>query len=514
MSASREKRLRRELREAEANSDTVKKEKKQKKKLSYAKKKKLRSVIGTIIGILVVVAFALLIFVNSGVLQTKSTALTIGSHKLTPTQFNYFYQDTYTNIKNTYTSYGYWDYMVDTTKPLASQECFLSDDGSTWSEYIRESAIASAVQIYALYDAAEEAGYTLDEDTQAELDTVPDEIATYAEQSDFKDADDYLEEFYGKGASMDSYMEYLTVQQLASGYATEKSESFSYTDEELRTYYNDNKQDFDKVTYRVFTVTTEDDDSNAAMETAEAMAALLDGTEKSFADAAYEYAPEDSKESYEDEDYTLRSNYSYSSLSSDYADWLFSEERVEGESEVFPTSTGYAVVMFVSRDNNEYRTVDVRHILVNVAASGDDGTSTEADWEDCKAKIEEIQEEWEATDMTEDDFAALAEEKSEDTGSSSNGGLYEDVYKGQMVTEFNDWCFDETHEPGDYGIVKSDYGYHLIYFSGYGDEYWKTLADSSKRSEDYNAWYEEYSADYTGDSSFFGMLFTHKTLAV
>ena len=83
-----------------------------------------------------------------------------------------------------------------------------------------------------------------------------------------------------------------------------------------------------------------------------------------------------------------------------------------------------------------------------------------------------------------------------------------------MVTEFNDWCFDETHEPGDYGIVKSDYGYHLIYFSGYGDEYWKTLADSSKRSEDYNAWYEEYSADYVVDSSFFGMLFTHKTLAV
>jgi hypothetical protein len=172
-------------------------------------------------------------------------------------------------------------------------------------------------------------------------------------------------------------MEYLTVQQYASGYSTEKSDSFTYTDTELRNYYTENEQDFDKITYRVFTVTTEDDDSAAAKETADAMQAELDSTEKSFADAAYKYADEDSKESYEDEDYTLRSNYSYSSLSSDYADWLFSSDRVSGESQVFATSTGYAVVMFVSRENNDYNLVNVRHILVRVDTSGDDSTSTD-----------------------------------------------------------------------------------------------------------------------------------------
>lgn len=39
------------------------------------------------------------------------------------------------------------------------------------------------------------------------------------------------------------------------------------------------------------------------------------------------------------------------------------------------------------------------------------------------------------------------------------------VNRGEMVTEFEDWCF-EKHEVGDTGIVKSEYGYHVMYFVG------------------------------------------------
>ena len=513
MSASREKRLRRELREAEANSDTVKKVKKQRKPMTAMQAKKLRSIIGTVVGILIVVALALLIFVNSGVLQKNATAVTVGSHKLSPAEFNYYYQDTYNNIKSSYTSYGYWDYMVDTTKDIESQECAMSENGGTWGDYIRESAMTNATQMYTLYDAATADGYTLSEESQTSLDSIPETLESYAKQADFTDANEYLEAYYGKGATVESYMEYVRIQQIAPEYAQEKTDSFTYTDEELRGYYNENRQDFDTVTYRVFNVTTENDDSAAAKATADNMAAELDGTEKSFADAAYQAAPEDSRESYEDESYTLRSNSSYSSISSDYADWLFADERTAGESQVFATSSGYAVVMFVSRENNQYSNVNVRHILAQVATSGEDGTSTDADWEACEEKINEILAEWEASDMTEDTFASMAEEKTEDPGSASNGGLYEDVYKGQMVKEFEDWCFDPAREIGDYGVVKTDYGYHLMYFSGLGDEHWKSLADTSKRNADYSAWYDETSAAYAGKSHWFGMLFTNKKLS-
>lgn len=512
MSASREKRLRRELREAEAGSDTVKKEKKKKKQANPMRAKKIRSALATAFWILVVAVFALLIFVNSGVLQKNTTAATVGTHKLTPAEFNYFYQDTYNSYKSNMTSYGYWDYMVDTSKPIEDQTCSMSDEGLTWKEYITEMALTSAQQVYTLYDAAMDEGFTLSEDAQASVDSISDNLSVYAESSGFKKTDDYLEEMYGKGASLESYTDYATAQQYASDYATHKTESFTYDDDALRAYYNENVQDFDKITYRVFDVTTVDNDSAAAKETADAMKAELDSTEKSFADAAYKYAPEDSRESYEDESYTLRSGSSYSSLSSDYADWLFADERIQGESQVFATSTGYAVVMFVSRDNNIYNTVDVRHILVQVGKSGEDSTATEEDWETCRSKINEILDEWEASDKTEETFAEMATEKSEDTGSAAEGGLLEDVYKGQMVTAFNDWCF-EDHEIGDYDVVETDYGCHLIYFSGVGDEYWKTLADNAKRSADYDAWYEEASASREGKTKFFGQWFTNKDLA-
>ena len=35
-----------------------------------------------------------------------------------------------------------------------------------------------------------------------------------------------------------------------------------------------------------------------------------------------------------------------------------------------------------------------------------------------------------------------------------------------MVDEFNDWIFDEARKDGDSAIVKTAYGYHIIYFVG------------------------------------------------
>lgn len=511
MSASREKRLRRELREAEVNPDIVKKEKKKKKGyMSPVKAKKLRGAIGTALAILLVVVIALLMFVNSGFMQAHATALTVGDHKLTPVDFNYFYQDAYYNLYSSYNSYGMWSYVVDTSEDINDQDCMLSEDGGSWSDYITESAKATVLQTYALYDAAMEEGFTLDEETQATVDSTADTIAVYAESANMKDADEYLENAYGKGSTVDSYRHYIEVQQIASAYATHKNESFTYDDSALRAYYDENSQEYDKVSYRVFNVTTQDDDTQAAKETADAMQAELDSTEDSFIKAALAYAPEDSRESYEEDDYTARTQ-TYDNTSSDYADWLFSEERVPGESQVIATSTGYAVVMFVERDSNDYATVDVRHILVKVATSGEDDTSTDEDWDACKEAMDEIEALWEESEQTEDAFAELAQEHSEDS-SASEGGLIEDIYKGQMVSEFEDWCFDEGRSVGDTGVVKTEFGYHLIYFSATGEEYWKTLADDGKRTEDYDNWYEEYSGTYSADTRMIGQWFCNKEL--
>lgn len=119
--------------------------------------------------------------------------------------------------------------------------------------------------------------------------------------------------------------------------------------------------------------------------------------------------------------------------------------------------------------------VDVRHILVSVKTSGTDEAgnpiSTDEDWANCRADAEKILATWQDGAASEESFALLANTFSEDPGSNTTGGLYTYVAKGQMVANFDAWCFDSARQPGDTGIVETEFGYHIIYFVG-GDEGW------------------------------------------
>jgi len=135
---------------------------------------------------------------------------------------------------------------------------------------------------------------------------------------------------------------------------------------------------------------------------------------------------------------------------------------------------------------DDTKMINVRHILIKpVADSGaatdanGQATLTDKNWADAEAKAKEIYAAWKAGDATEDSFAAMAKKSSEDTGSASNGGLYENVYPGQMETAFNDWCFTAGRKAGDTDIVKTSYGYHVMYFSGTTDTaYWYSQAEN------------------------------------
>ena len=137
----------------------------------------------------------------------------------------------------------------------------------------------------------------------------------------------------------------------------------------------------------------------------------------------------------------------------------------------------------VTRDS---KFVDVRHILVQVkgGTTAEDGTTTysDEDWKTCEEAAQAILDQWLAGDKTEESFAALATEKTEDPGSQGTGGLYQQVYEGQMVPEFNDWCFDESRAYGDYGLVKTTYGYHVMFFVG-SEPRWISYAESDWMNE-------------------------------
>ena len=75
--------------------------------------------------------------------------------------------------------------------------------------------------------------------------------------------------------------------------------------------------------------------------------------------------------------------------------------------------------------------------------------------------------------------------------------MYEKVYKGQMVTNFNDWCFDASRKTGDTDIVETNFGYHIMYFVGEDLPYWRVRVTNTMTNNDLNDWVASLQQEYT-----------------
>lgn len=137
----------------------------------------------------------------------------------------------------------------------------------------------------------------------------------------------------------------------------------------------------------------------------------------------------------------------------------------------------------------------VRHILITPECEEEDAEGecslSEQEWEAAKQKAEKLLEEWKNGEATEESFGKLANENSDDGGSNTTGGLYEDVTPlSNYVEEFLTWAVDMSRKPGDTGIVKTDYGYHIMYFVS-GEPHWEVEAGTMLLSERTTAMIED-----------------------
>ena len=220
------------------------------------------------------------------------------------------------------------------------------------------------------------------------------------------------------------------------------------------------------------------------------------------------YAGNETKKACSENEGVLFSNITNEKISA----WLTEEGRVSGDITMIPneftttkdgvettTVQGYYVVMFMNREDNNMNLVNVRHILAKFEGGQTDsatGVTTYTEEEKAAAlrDINIVKDLWLGSGADEEAFTALVKDNSDDTGSKENGGLYENVYPGQMVEAFNDWCFASDRKAGDYEIVETEYGYHLIYFVGEADTTFRSfMVENTLRNTDFDTWYTEIS---------------------
>lgn len=65
---------------------------------------------------------------------------------------------------------------------------------------------------------------------------------------------------------------------------------------------------------------------------------------------------------------------------------------------------------------------------------------------------------------SEETFAQMASQNSQDAASFRSGGLYQNLSREQLPDAMARWCFDGIRQPGDIILIPADYGAHILYF--------------------------------------------------
>ncbi|MCM1148696.1 MAG: peptidylprolyl isomerase [Butyricicoccus sp.] len=495
MSASKQKRVRSDLR-----ADGLDRKSEDQLKAEASNRRFKRNVIITVIVIALV--FAAAVVINSNLFFTKMAAVKVGGTGYTAAEFNFYFRNAYNSFVN-----QYGEGLISTDTPLDEQDSFF---GGTWADYLTEQAEGQLQQITAMYDQAVANGYTISQEGLDSIETNLSYYELYAAQQGTT-LDGYLAASYGKGMTADLYRQYMTRYITATEYSQTVYEGYSYDADTLSAKYAELAGDYDVVSFHSYFISTSDDayadmddeaKAAAAHDAAQAIAGSADADE--FGEKVYEQLSDEDKADYESGDTLVNmAGVNIASYYPDASEWLADAARAEGDTTVVDTDSGSYALMFIARDDNQYDLVNVRHILIQ-AETDDNGEYTPEALEAAHKRIEEIEAEWKAN-PTEENFAELANQYSEDGGSNTNGGLYENVAKYQMVSEFNDFCF-AGHQPGDTGIVHGESanynGYHLIYFVGEGEVYADYIAGNTLRNEDFNSYVLGISESYEVSEGF------------
>lgn len=479
-------------------------EREKKKKNSYInrnrqKVQKAEKIVGIIVACAAVLAIVFGLLDFFGVFNRAITAVKVGDKNVSVAVMNCAMTDmrnrVYSASQEYEQSYGNGYYTSDTK---LTDSCAY-DSEKTWGEYFQEQALDYVKQVYTYKDAKNN---TITEDQQKEINEAFDSIAKSATQDENNkySLNAYIKLVYGKGVNKKVLRTWLEDVHKAENAQTalQKNYTDSITKSDIAKYYSENKAQYNIAKVMAYSLSVDTSayskqlsakdlsneqidkiikkEVNKTSATANDLVNKIKADPDKFIDVInnYEKTVKKNNNAIDESSITLNGviNTAMTSVSENGRKWIAGGAGKNSVKAVYNADYDNKTFSFdiirIIEPAQEYSTVNVRHILIQP-----DDTNDKASVAEAEETARTLYAQWKKN-PTEDYFSELAEKNSKDTGSTSNGGLYEDVYPGQMVQQFNDWCFDSSRKKGDSGIVKTDYGYHIMYFISNNGIFWKT----------------------------------------
>ncbi len=451
------------------------------------------------IGVIAGACYALFFVPNSDERMTPGNiALTVGDEDISVGMYNYYYN----SIVETYINYAQQGYVdLNPNEDFASQTT-TDDDGNqiTWLERFKNDTVRQLQYFEAFYTEAKAEGITL---TDEQKQTIEDNIKSIEDSASEKNesTNSYIAETFGKYCGLKTVRKIMEQSGIYQNYYNRAALKLSSTDEEVQAYFDKHKDDYKAASFAYLEMpyNPEEDDVEQVKKQAQSycsqiksladMKALIPKICSEFID---EYVSsgyfEDEKSAVSALEETMENtNYTkeqiVSTFNEDMADWVFSADTKVGDSTYFVDDEFKCVAILLKTADpsfDETKYYSVRHILIfpgdssaDDAAQSEDQTEkqyTQEEWKQGLEKAQTILDEYNKGEKTEMAFAELAEKYSGDVNSilaggyNNYGGQIFNTARGQMVPEFENWATDSARKYGDVEIVKSDYGYHIMYF--------------------------------------------------
>ena len=487
---------------------------------SKAAAKIVKMVVAIVLAVVVAGGIVWKVLDDTAAIKKNTTVFSLGDDiRVSEVEFTYYYSQYLNNIYSyaqQYARYG-MNIGIDPTKSPDEQNYGTDADGKEMllSDYLKNETI-SALQTYKiLYAEAIKAGYKLTDDEQKSIDDQVEELRNTAAENKYS-LNAYLKASYGTGINEKFLRKQLEMQNIVSRYQSDTSKKLtdSYSAADIKAVYDKDHSAYNAVdartlSFAIETLTAKDGETSeqlaarqkaaAAKVKAEAEAALKACTsEKAFLEQAKK--KNSSTENYDAESATALNEAAKSTITSyvseDAAKWAFDSARKAGDVKLFEVGSdgnvSSYVILYINKGSYAPMASNVRHILISFTDNASSSSeATDEQKKAAKASADKIYKEWQSGAKTEDSFAALAKEKSKDTGSAADGGLISGITSSaNYVESFRNWATDSSRKVGDTGIVESEYGYHIMYYSG-SDYAWKSAIRSTKASEDFEKQLDE-----------------------
>lgn len=481
---------------------------KQDKKANQGIKSDRRSKIiaGTIITILALIVVGWFMYISgflpkvlTGVKITKNVdgvTQTIDNISIAETNYHYY------QVLNSYYSYGIINDSID----LDSQ--FNPTTGQTYREMLLDQAATELMNSVIVNEVADNDGYQAHSGATRYADINIESTERTASLYGFSSIEQYLQALYGNGMSSRVFRNVIERQAYTQEYENYiRQFALAPQEEELLAAYDANPTVYQRVNMNYYFFQAQaDEDGNYDVDAAVAMANKVARATDSF-DFMELVMSQIGDETAELAGFSEENNPTFQvglsqaecdNICEGFGEYLFSDDRAEGDTEVFETENGAYVVRFDERYTYDDPTVAYRTLTIY-----NDAYSSTATPEEIAAGLNEIMQRANSlvtAGMDSLAFADLVKANSDSATEIITGGYTDSVIASKfestddhilsnLESMLGTWLFDEARMHGDYTILTADdSSYVTIYYFEYSMPAWMQTARTQIITGMVNSW--------------------------